>query len=148
MLQSHARKHDYVLDIFYSNIEGEAINRIYRAVDEGFDGLVMNPAGFTYAGWPRGTFWRAYCRNQEEAVDQVVDTDPVAAMVRAFMKTQQPGPGPPPNFCQSLQSWPKDKSAKMHGPTHRALFRADCDARQHFCGKSGSKSRLQRKARG
>ena len=22
MLQSHARKHDYVLDIFYSNIEG------------------------------------------------------------------------------------------------------------------------------
>jgi Dehydroquinase class II len=89
MLQSHARKHDYVLDIFYSNIEGEAINRIYRAVDEGFDGLVMNPAGFTYAGWPRGTFWRAYCRNQEEAVDEVVDTDPVAAMVRAFMKTQQ-----------------------------------------------------------
>ena len=51
MLQSHARKHDYVLDIFYSNIEGEAINRIYRAVDEGFDGLVMNPAGFTYAGF-------------------------------------------------------------------------------------------------
>jgi 3-dehydroquinate dehydratase II len=39
------------LDIFYSNIEGEAINRIYRAVDEGFDGLVMNPAGFTYAGF-------------------------------------------------------------------------------------------------
>ena len=34
MLQSHARKHDYVLDIFYSNIEGKAINRIYRAVDE------------------------------------------------------------------------------------------------------------------
>ena len=45
------RKHDYDLDIFYSNIEGEAINRIYRAVDEGFDGLVINPAGFTYAGF-------------------------------------------------------------------------------------------------
>jgi 3-dehydroquinate dehydratase II len=50
-LQSHARKHGYALDIFYSNIEGEAINRIYQAVDEGFDGLVMNPAGFTYAGF-------------------------------------------------------------------------------------------------
>ena len=50
MLQRHAREHGYVLDIFYSNIEGEAINHIYRAVDEGFDGLVMNPAGFTYAG--------------------------------------------------------------------------------------------------
>jgi len=51
MLQRHARKHGYHLDIFYSNIEGEAINRVYRAVDEGFDGLVMNPAGFTYAGF-------------------------------------------------------------------------------------------------
>jgi 3-dehydroquinate dehydratase-2 len=51
LLRSHARKHGYALDIFYSNIEGEAINRIYQAVDEGFDGLVMNPAGFTYAGF-------------------------------------------------------------------------------------------------
>jgi 3-dehydroquinate dehydratase II len=30
---------------------GEAINRIYRAADERFDGLVMNPAGFSYAGY-------------------------------------------------------------------------------------------------
>jgi 3-dehydroquinate dehydratase II len=51
LLQSHATRHGYALDIFYSNIEGEAINRIYQAVDEGFDGLVMNPAGFTYAGF-------------------------------------------------------------------------------------------------
>jgi 3-dehydroquinate dehydratase II len=51
MLQRHAKEHGYGLEIFYSNIEGEAINRIYRAVDEKFDGLVMNPAGFTYAGF-------------------------------------------------------------------------------------------------
>ena len=51
MLQAHAGKRGFVLDIFYSNIEGEAIDRIYRAVDEGVDGLVMNPAGFTYAGF-------------------------------------------------------------------------------------------------
>ena len=50
-LQRHAGEHGYDLEIFYSNIEGEAINRIYRAVDEGFDGLVMNPAGFSYAGF-------------------------------------------------------------------------------------------------
>src|ERR1700759_2593433 len=37
MLQAHAGKRGYVLDIFYSNIEGEAIDRIYRAVDEGVD---------------------------------------------------------------------------------------------------------------
>ena len=39
MLRRHAGEHGYDLDIFYSNIEGEAINRIYRAVEEGFDGL-------------------------------------------------------------------------------------------------------------
>lgn len=50
-LQRHAAEHGYMLEIFYTNIEGEAINRIYRAVDEGVDGLVMNPAGFTYAGF-------------------------------------------------------------------------------------------------
>jgi len=51
MLRCHAHDHAYQLEIFYTNIEGDAINRIYQAVDEGFDGLVMNPAGFTYAGF-------------------------------------------------------------------------------------------------
>src|SRR5262249_601613 len=51
MLRRHAHDHAYQLEIFYTNIEGEAINRIYQAVDEDFDGLVMNPAGFTYAGF-------------------------------------------------------------------------------------------------
>ncbi len=32
-------------------LKARPINRIYQAVDEGFDGLVMNPAGFTYAGF-------------------------------------------------------------------------------------------------
>ena len=40
-----------ILPIFYTNIEGEAINRLYRAVDEGAQGLVMNPAGFNHAGY-------------------------------------------------------------------------------------------------
>jgi 3-dehydroquinate dehydratase-2 len=39
-LRCHAHDHAYQLEIFYTNIEGEAINRIYQAVDEGFDGLV------------------------------------------------------------------------------------------------------------
>src|SRR5690349_20886497 len=51
LLQHHAQERGYELDIFYTNIEGEAINRIYQATDEGFDGLVMNPAGFSYAGF-------------------------------------------------------------------------------------------------
>lgn len=51
MLREHARAHEYEIEIFYSHIEGEAIDRLYRAVDEGVDGLVMNPAGFLYAGY-------------------------------------------------------------------------------------------------
>jgi 3-dehydroquinate dehydratase-2 len=51
MLQAHARERGYGLEIAYTNLEGEAINRIYAAVDQGFDGLVMNPAGFSYAGY-------------------------------------------------------------------------------------------------
>jgi 3-dehydroquinate dehydratase-2 len=51
MLQGHASEKGYALDIFYTNVEGEAINRIYQAADAGASGLVMNPAGFSYAGY-------------------------------------------------------------------------------------------------
>jgi len=49
MLLAHARANRYQLDIF--NTEGEAIDRLYRAADEGVQGLVMNPAGFNHAGY-------------------------------------------------------------------------------------------------
>ena len=51
MLQGHARERGFELDICYTHIEGEAIARLYRAADEGIDGLLMNPAGFMYAGY-------------------------------------------------------------------------------------------------
>lgn len=51
MLHQHAARNGYSLDIFYTHVEGEAIARLYQAVDEGVDGLVMNPAGFLYAGY-------------------------------------------------------------------------------------------------
>lgn len=35
--------------------------------------------------WPAGTFWSTYCGNRDEAVEGVVDVDPVAAAVRAVM---------------------------------------------------------------
>jgi 3-dehydroquinate dehydratase-2 len=51
MLQEHAKSNAYRLEIFYTHIEGEAIGRLYRAADEGVQGLVMNPAGFNYSGY-------------------------------------------------------------------------------------------------
>lgn len=51
MLRAHARANGYQLDIFYTHSEGAAIERLYRAVDEKIDGLLMNPAAFIFAGY-------------------------------------------------------------------------------------------------
>lgn len=50
-LREYAEKKKIDLEIFYSNLEGEVINKIYDAADNHVQGLVMNPAGFTYAGF-------------------------------------------------------------------------------------------------
>lgn len=51
LLFEDARRHGVALDIFYTNVEGEAITRIYQAARDSIDGLMMNPAGFNYAGY-------------------------------------------------------------------------------------------------
>jgi hypothetical protein len=38
--------------------------------------------------WPAGTFWSAYSGNRDEAVEGVIDADPIAAAVRAVMATR------------------------------------------------------------
>ncbi len=38
--------------------------------------------------WPAGTFWSAYCGNRDEAVEGVIDADPIASAVRAVMTTR------------------------------------------------------------
>lgn len=48
MLRQHASDWGYELEIFYTNIEGEAINKVYASVTDGVDGILANPAGFTY----------------------------------------------------------------------------------------------------
>jgi 3-dehydroquinate dehydratase-2 len=50
-MRKHAGSRGYTLEIFYTHIEGEAIERIYQAVDDGIDGLVINPAGFLHSGY-------------------------------------------------------------------------------------------------
>ncbi len=39
------------IELFHSNIEGEVINRLYSANDQGFDAAIFNPAGFS-RGYP------------------------------------------------------------------------------------------------
>ena len=37
--------------------------------------------------WPAGTFWSAYCGNRDEAVQGVIEADPIAAAVCTMMRT-------------------------------------------------------------
>lgn len=39
------------LEIFHSNIEGEIVNRLYAASEQGFDAAILNPAAFG-SGYP------------------------------------------------------------------------------------------------
>ncbi|WP_119418643.1 type II 3-dehydroquinate dehydratase [Desertibaculum subflavum] len=52
LLLDHAAGHGCQLEIFYSHVEGEAIGRIYQGVEDGIDGLLINPAAWLYAGYP------------------------------------------------------------------------------------------------
>lgn len=51
LVWAEAERQGVTLEIVYTNLEGEAIGRIYDAARAGVDGLLMNPAGFLYAGY-------------------------------------------------------------------------------------------------
>jgi 3-dehydroquinate dehydratase-2 len=50
-IRKYAAELGVEIDIFHSNIEGEVVNRLYAANDEGFDAAIFNPAGFS-RGYP------------------------------------------------------------------------------------------------
>jgi len=50
-IRAYAAAQGIEIEIFHSNIEGEIINRLYAAHEEGFDAAIINPAGFT-RGYP------------------------------------------------------------------------------------------------
>jgi len=50
-IREYAAELGVTVEIFHSNIEGEVINRLYAAHDQGFAGAIINPDGFT-RGYP------------------------------------------------------------------------------------------------
>ena len=50
-IRGYARDLGLEIEIFHSNIEGDVINRLYAANDQGFDAAIFNPAGFS-RGYP------------------------------------------------------------------------------------------------
>jgi 3-dehydroquinate dehydratase-2 len=50
-IRGYAKELGVDIEIFHSNVEGEVINRLYAANDQGFDAAIFNPAGFA-RGYP------------------------------------------------------------------------------------------------
>jgi 3-dehydroquinate dehydratase-2 len=50
-IRDYAAELGVEVETFHSNIEGEVIDRLYEANDQGFDAAIFNPAGFSI-GYP------------------------------------------------------------------------------------------------
>ncbi len=51
MIRRHAEERGFDVEILYCNGEGQAIDALYAAAGRGVDAIVMNPGGFSYAGY-------------------------------------------------------------------------------------------------
>ena len=80
--------------------------------------------------WPAGTFWSAYCGNRDDAVEGVIDADPVAAAVRAVMTERTEWTGTASDLLGALgevagerivrsKTWP-DNARSLSGRLRRA----------------------------
>jgi hypothetical protein len=83
--------------------------------------------------WPAGTFWSAYCGNRDEAVEGVIDADPIAAAVRAVMATRTEWTGTASDLLGALaeaagervsktKTWPDSPRALAGRLRRAALF--------------------------
>ncbi len=62
--------------------------------------------------WPSGTFWSAYCGNRDEAVEGVIDADPIAAAVRAVMTARTEWTGTASELLGALAEMAGERVAK------------------------------------
>jgi hypothetical protein len=62
--------------------------------------------------WPAGTFWAAYCGNRDEAVENVIEADPVAAAVRAVMAERTEWTGTATDLLGALAEEAGERVAK------------------------------------
>ena len=62
--------------------------------------------------WPAGTFWTAYCGNRNEAVEGVIEADPIAAAVRALMAARTEWTGTASDLLGALGEMAGERAAK------------------------------------
>jgi hypothetical protein len=62
--------------------------------------------------WPQGAFWFAYCGNRDEAVEGVIDADPIAASVKGFMTARTEWTGTASDLLGALGEMAGERVAK------------------------------------
>jgi hypothetical protein len=62
--------------------------------------------------WPAGTFYSAYCSNRADAVEAVIDADPIATTVRALMATRTVWTGTATELLVALTKLVGDRVAR------------------------------------
>jgi hypothetical protein len=62
--------------------------------------------------WPAGTFWSAYCGNRDEAVEGVIDADPIATALRALMAARTEWTGTASDLLGALAEVAGERVAK------------------------------------
>jgi len=62
--------------------------------------------------WPAGTFWTAYCGNRDEAVEGVIEADPIAAAVRALVAARTEWTGTASELLGALAEMAGERVAK------------------------------------
>jgi hypothetical protein len=62
--------------------------------------------------WPAGTFWSAWCGNRDEAVEGVIDADPIAAEVRALIAARTEWTGTASELLDALAEMAGERVAK------------------------------------
>lgn len=62
--------------------------------------------------WPAGTFWFAYCGNRDEAVESVIEADPIAAAVRALLAARTEWTGTASELLGALAEEAGERVAK------------------------------------
>lgn len=62
--------------------------------------------------WPAGTFWVAYSGNRDDAVEGVIDADPIAAAVRALIAARTEWTGTATELLGALGEMAGDRVAK------------------------------------
>jgi hypothetical protein len=75
------------------------------------------------AVWEDGTFWRAYAGNRDEAVDSVIEADPVGSAVRSLMASRTEWTGTASDLLGALfgEAGETVRQAKTWPATPRAL---------------------------